>query len=149
MTKIVLSLLLFLLPVALLPAQAVSPRVDVAKTGYVNDQDLTGGDDDGPFLHGGRPYSGLVHVRHPDGSVMAVVNMMEGKRHGVTIAFYPNGSIMVVAEFWENLPTGVHTIWDEAGDLVAQIGYLRGTKLWARRLKEPDPPKDKLEQPEA
>jgi antitoxin component YwqK of YwqJK toxin-antitoxin module len=76
----------------------------------------------------GKPFTGFVKQRYPNGALECIYRITDGIEHGLTVSWYPSGQIELYRETARNVLHGLAAEWDESGRLLRADRYEEG--LW-------------------
>ncbi len=81
-----------------------------------------------------KPYSGEVERKYPDGKLLGLATVKDGKLNGKSYEYYENGKLKI-EETYVNIPykngqvDGVVKAYDENGKLIEQAVYKNGEEV--------------------
>ncbi len=87
------------------------------------------------YTYEGKLFSGVAYEGFADGAIASEVNIIQGKEHGLTKAFYPSGTVKYQATYVRGVRHGVESTWYRDGVLKEENtlhkGYLMKSKKWS------------------
>ncbi|HSH66741.1 MAG TPA: toxin-antitoxin system YwqK family antitoxin [Bacteroidia bacterium] len=80
------------------------------------------------YASNGSLYSGTYNSYGQNGSKLASITLMDGKKNGPATYYYENGNIKEMGVFLNNEKNEQWLHWDEAGNKIAEAFYVEGKK---------------------
>jgi antitoxin component YwqK of YwqJK toxin-antitoxin module len=80
------------------------------------------------YTTSGTLYSGTYNSYGQNGSKLASITLVNGKKNGTATYYYENGNIKEMGVFLDNEKNEQWLHWDEAGNKIAEAFYMNGKK---------------------
>ena len=76
-----------------------------------------------------KPYSGEVERKYPDGKLLGLATVKDGKLNGKSYEYYENGKLKIESNQKNGLPDGVSKFYDENGKVIDQATFKDGQEV--------------------
>lgn len=75
----------------------------------------------------GKAFSGIAFERYPNGRLLRVMDLKDGKKHGILLLWYPDGAAQMSANYREGILHGRFLGWYNNGSVIYDMMLNRGT----------------------